>query len=130
MVFPDGDLLEPAFNQGFVEFSKVSALLLDVVLQVINSFNLRVSGSGVNGAFFTLTETIFKIENWGRFDAGEDGDPFKLEYDVCVISTADASIDFKWLDDTHTAFSITLHDKENSYWTEECLVTFVVSSTE
>ena len=77
-----------------------------------------------------LSETTFKIENWGRFDAGEDGDPFKLDYDVCVISTADASTDFKWLDDTHTAFSITLHDEKNSYWEEECLVTFVVSSTE
>lgn len=54
MVFQDGDLLEPAFYQCFVEFSKVSALLLDVVLQVINSCNLCVSGSGVNGAFFTL----------------------------------------------------------------------------
>ena len=60
VVFPDGDLLEPAFYQCFVEFSKVSALLLDVVLQVINSFNLRVSGSGVNGAFFTL---FAKLEN-------------------------------------------------------------------
>ena len=77
-----------------------------------------------------LSETTFKIENWGRFDAGEDGDPFKLDYDVCVISSTDASTEFKWLDDTHTAFSITLHDKENFYWTEECLVTFVVSSTE
>lgn len=54
VVFPDGDLLEPAFYQCFVEFSKVSALLLDVVLQIVNSCNLRVSGSGVNGAFFTL----------------------------------------------------------------------------
>ena len=54
MVFPDGDLLEPAFDQGLVELSKVGTLLLDVVLQVINSFNLRVSGSGVNVAFFTL----------------------------------------------------------------------------
>lgn len=54
VVFPDGDLLEPAFYQCFVEFSKVSALLLDVVLQVVNSCNLRISGSGVIGAFFTL----------------------------------------------------------------------------
>ncbi len=77
-----------------------------------------------------LSETTFKIENWGRFDAGEGGDPFKHDYDVCVISIADTTTDFKWLDDTHTAFSITLHDKENFYWTEECLVTFVVSSTE
>ena len=37
MVFPDGDLLEPAFNQGFVEGFKVGTLLLNVILQVINS---------------------------------------------------------------------------------------------
>lgn len=54
MVFPDGDLLEPAFYQGFIEGFKVGALLFDVVLQVVNSCNLRVSGSCVNGAFFTL----------------------------------------------------------------------------
>ena len=54
MVFPDGDLLEPAFNQGFVEGFKVGTLLFNVILQVVNSCNLHVSGSGVNGAFFTL----------------------------------------------------------------------------
>ena len=54
VVFPDGNLLESAFNQGFVEGFKVGTLLLNVILQVINSCNLRVSGSGVNGAFFTL----------------------------------------------------------------------------
>ena len=54
VVFPDGYLFEPAFYQCFVEFSQVSTLLLDEILQVINSCNLRVSGSGVNGAFFTL----------------------------------------------------------------------------
>ena len=54
MVFPDGDLLEPAFYQCFVEFSKVSARLLDVVLQVINCCNLCVPGSCVNRTFFSL----------------------------------------------------------------------------
>lgn len=54
MVGPDGDLLEPAFYQGLVELSKVGTLLLDVVLQVVDSFNLGVSGNGVNSAFFTL----------------------------------------------------------------------------
>jgi hypothetical protein len=60
VVFPDGNLLEPAFNQGFVEGFKVGTLLLNVILQVINSCNLHVSGSGVNGAFFTL---FAKLEN-------------------------------------------------------------------
>lgn len=54
VVFPDGDLLEPAFNQGLVEFSKVSALLLDVILQVGDSCNLCVSGGGVNSALLAL----------------------------------------------------------------------------
>ena len=105
--------------------------------------NFPASESGKSGKEFTymhdkwnlykaiqLSETTFKIENWGRYDAGEDGDSFKHHYDVCVISTDDASTDFKWLDDTQTAFSITLHDKENGRWEEECLVTFVTSSNE
>lgn len=54
MVFPDGYLFKPAFYQGLVELSKVGTLLLDVVFQVVDSFNLGVSGSGVNGAFFML----------------------------------------------------------------------------
>ena len=77
-----------------------------------------------------LSETTIKIENWGRVNAAVDGDPFKHEYDVCVISTTDTTTDFKWLDDTHTAFSITLYDEKNSYWEEECAVTFVVSASE
>lgn len=60
MVFPDGNLLEPAFYQGCIEGFKVGTLLLNVILQVINSCNLRVSGSGVNGAFFTQ---LSKFEN-------------------------------------------------------------------
>ncbi len=54
MVIPDGYLSKPAFYQGLVELSKVGTLLLDVVLQVVDSFNLGISGSGVNSAFFTL----------------------------------------------------------------------------
>lgn len=77
-----------------------------------------------------ISETTIKIENWGRFDAAVDGDPFKFEYDLCVISTADATTDFKWLDDSHSAFSITLYDEENSYWEEACVVTFVIATSE
>ena len=77
-----------------------------------------------------LSDTVIKIENWGRFNAGEDGDPFKHEYDVCVISTTDNATDFKWLDDKHTAFSITMHDAENSYWAEPSVVYFTISTDE
>lgn len=54
MVAPDGYLTKPAFYQGFIEGFKVGTLLFNVILQVVNSFNLRVSGSCVNSAFFTL----------------------------------------------------------------------------
>ena len=60
MVFPDGYLFEPAFYQGLIEGFKVGTLLFDVVLQVVNSCNLCVSGSSVNSAFFTL---FVELEN-------------------------------------------------------------------
>lgn len=64
MVFPDGDLFEPAFYQGLVEFSKVGTLLFNEVLQVVDSCNLCVSGGGVNRAFFTpLTELENLVSN-------------------------------------------------------------------
>ena len=74
-----------------------------------------------------LSATTFKIENWGRLNSGVDGDPFKHYYDVGVISTEDTSMNFKWLDDSHTAFSISLYDEKNSYWQEEQMVTFAVT---
>ena len=54
MVIPYSYLLQPVFYQGFVEGFKVGTLLFNVILQVVNSFNLRVSGNCVNSAFFTL----------------------------------------------------------------------------
>lgn len=60
MVTPDGYLTKPAFYQGFIEGFKVGTLRFNVILQVVNSFNLCVSGNGVNSAFFTL---LSKFEN-------------------------------------------------------------------
>ena len=54
MVIPDGYLTKPAFHQGFIEGFEGGTLILDVILQVVNSRNLSVFGSGVNGAFFSL----------------------------------------------------------------------------
>lgn len=60
MIIPDGYLFQPAFNQGFIEFSKVGTLLLDEILQVVDSGNLCISGSSVNS---TLPALFAELEN-------------------------------------------------------------------
>ena len=68
MVIPDDDLLKPAFYQSLIEFRKAGRLFFDVILQVIDSCNLCVSGSSVNCAFFTL---LAELENLvGNFIVG------------------------------------------------------------
>lgn len=68
VVIPNGDLLKPAFYQSLIEFRKAGWLFFDVILQVVNSCNLCVSGGGVNSAFFTL---LTELENLvGNFIVG------------------------------------------------------------
>lgn len=73
-----------------------------------------------------LSATVVKIENWHRTIAGEDGTPYEVEYDVCVINTENGSTDFEWLDEEHSSFTITMQDTANSYWEDEKLVAFSV----
>lgn len=73
-----------------------------------------------------LSDTTIKVEQWYRFDAAEDGDPFTYKADVCILKTNDNSTDFKWLDDKFSAFSITMQDPENFYWEEETTVGFSI----
>lgn len=54
VVIPDIDPLKPALYQGLIEGFQVCGLLLDEILQFIDAGNLRVSGSSVNRAFFSL----------------------------------------------------------------------------
>lgn len=54
MVIPDNDALKPALYQGLVEGFQVCGLLLDEVLQFVDTGNLYVSGGSVNRTFFTL----------------------------------------------------------------------------
>lgn len=51
---PDCDLLEPSFYQCLIENFEGSTLLLNEILQVVNSCNLCVSGGSVNSAIFSL----------------------------------------------------------------------------
>lgn len=61
VVFPDSYLFQPAFHQGFIKFSKVGTLLLDEILQVVDSGNLCISGGGING---TLLALFAELENF------------------------------------------------------------------
>lgn len=54
MVLPDDDSLKPALHHGLVEGFQVCGLLLDEILQVVNSCNLCISGSDIYGALLTL----------------------------------------------------------------------------
>ena len=74
-----------------------------------------------------ISDTLIKIENWDRFDAGIDGDPFSYQYDICLINTENSTEDFCWLDSSHTAFSLTIEDEENYYWDEKKTVVFTLN---
>ncbi|NLD45653.1 MAG: hypothetical protein GX660_00445, partial [Clostridiaceae bacterium] len=61
-----------------------------------------------------LTDNLIKIECWARTSSL---DKFCFGWDVGVIDLANNSTDFKWGDNEHTAFTITMCDSQNkSYW--------------
>ena len=75
-----------------------------------------------------LSASTIKIEQWGRFTAGKDGDPFEYESDICIIDVNASTTDFEWLDDEHTCFMITMQDPENYYWEEPSTVSFAIDN--
>ena len=70
---------------------------------------------------YAVSDTTIKIEGWYRFLG--DG-VFEYDHDVCVLSTDNNESDFSWTDDSHTAFTITMQDENNTHWDEEMLVSF------
>lgn len=54
VVLPDDDSLKPAFYQSLIKGFQVCGLLLDEILQLVDSGNLCVPGGRVNRAFFSL----------------------------------------------------------------------------
>lgn len=50
-VIPDGNVLDPASHQCFIEFCKIGGLLRNVILQVIDSLYLFVHCGGIDGCF-------------------------------------------------------------------------------
>lgn len=79
---------------------------------------------------YKLSDTTLRVERWSRFNAGEDGDPFKRERDICIIKTEDAANGFAWSDETHSAFTINMIDEDNGYWEEEIAAPFALDSNE
>lgn len=71
-----------------------------------------------------LSKNAIKIENWYRFDASDDGDPFEHDHDVCVLAIGSGNSTFEWIDDLHTGFTVTMKDEANSRWSELSLVSF------
>ena len=69
-----------------------------------------------------LSEGAIKIEKWKK---DYESDPsFYHASDICVIKTNDERCAFDWVDDDHTAFTITLYDKDNWNWEKEKTVCF------
>ena len=66
-----------------------------------------------------------KIEGWYRFNADEST-PFKQDHMVGTYNTNDSSTGFRWLDEEHSAFCITLQDSENSRFKNSLLVVFTL----
>ena len=71
-----------------------------------------------------LSEDALKIENWYRFDASDDGDPFEHDHDVCVLAIGSEDSSFEWIDDSHTGFTVTIKDEANSRWRKPSLASF------
>ncbi|MBQ9142235.1 MAG: zinc ribbon domain-containing protein [Lachnospiraceae bacterium] len=72
-----------------------------------------------------LTDTTLKIECWYRsLSIGS----FNYGYDVAVIDLSDTETDFEWSDDEHTAFTITMQDKQNSNLKKAKLIAFTLDN--
>ena len=70
-----------------------------------------------------LSSSSIKIEKWWR---GSKGDDFDYEKDFAVGSMDDIGANFKWTDDSQTAFTVTMYDKDNPYWDDPSIACFSI----
>ena len=65
VIFQYGNLPDPAVDQRFLKFCEGSGLLCNIVLQLVDSFYLLISFSGIDSGLFTeLTESENLICNF------------------------------------------------------------------
>ena len=72
-----------------------------------------------------ISDTMIKIENWDKFIASSKTSSYN--YDVCTLDINDPDVEFYWLDNDHTAFSIMFSDKDNSKCRYEKEVSFTLN---
>ena len=70
-----------------------------------------------------LSETTIQVTNWHR-DSSDEKEKFKQGYDLNALKIADDKFDFTWVDESHTAFLVTLMDEKNSRWDDYYRVAF------
>lgn len=59
-----------------------------------------------------ISDSIVKVENWGKSLSSSKS--VKYGYDIGTYKINDSENGFSWVDDEHTAFYLTLQDKNNS----------------
>lgn len=74
----------------------------------------------------SIGENLIKIECWSTAVANDPEYPMKLDHTIAVIRTDDGSTDFSWVDDSKSAFTVTISDEENSRFEEPVLVLFAL----
>ena len=75
-----------------------------------------------------LTESLMKIEVWCKPTGLSD---WIYNYDLFYIDLENGKTDFEWGDDTHSAFTITMIDPENSfYWKETKFVSYTLKNSD
>lgn len=73
----------------------------------------------------SLLGNSIKIDNYYRFNASDET-PFKEDHFVAMYVIDDDGNDFQWLDEAHTAFTITFMDKDNVRFREAKKIMFTI----
>lgn len=72
-----------------------------------------------------ISDSIIKIENWGKTLSSSK--TVEYQYDIGTYKINDSKNGFSWVDNEHTAFNITLQDKNNSRLKNPHTVVFTIN---
>lgn len=75
-----------------------------------------------------VSDSIVKVEHWDKTLASDK----KMEYssDVATYKINDSTSGFEWIDDEHTAFYLTVQDKDNSRLKKPKSVVFTINTSD
>lgn len=74
-----------------------------------------------------ISDSVIKVENWNKHMSNAKS--VSYEYDVGTYKIADSVNAFAWIDDSHTAFSMTIEDKQKGLFgkTENLIFTININ---